>query len=262
MAEYTGSLTNPQYSPTILPMPFAANGDRNTIPQTETGSNLASQSEGYPPVTALPINNGGIPPARPDMNGMAYDSQSWGYYMQSGGVAVYDANVANAIGGYRQGARLWVQGSSLGTVIVRAKQITLANPSNTIAAIIAGTDANWELDIGVKTPSRYIIETGTTSTGYWERYNDGWIVQGGSTTPKTHLQDIDTVTFEIPFTSVNYFASATFSYGHSVFHTYLEGTMGIYIRPYTKSVNSMDIVYDASNSSAPSSFAYWEAKGY
>ena len=144
--EYSGSI-NSQYSPTIFSTPFAANGARNTIATAPTGTNNASQSEGFPAITAQPITNGGIPPSRGDMNAIGYDAQSWGYYIQCGGVAVFDNNVMEAIGGYPQGARLWVSGTTQGTVVVRAKQLTQTNPANTITDILAGTDPNWAVDL-------------------------------------------------------------------------------------------------------------------
>lgn len=181
MAYYNGSLTNPAYKPTIISKPFAADGARTDIPVAATGTNRASQTEGFPSLTALPINNGGIPPARPDMNSMGYDSQSWAYYVQNGGVAVFDSNVSTAIEGYPIGARLWVSNTSVGTIIVRALQKTTVNPSSVVSNILAGTDTSWALDFSA--PQLIVYPAAQEINGNircWVRISpDGFIQQGG-----------------------------------------------------------------------------------
>lgn len=145
MAEYTGSLTNFRYKPTIIPKPFAYNGSKSIFTDGGTGTNKASFSEGFPPITSKSLTEGGVPPARTDFNALGYDTTSWLNYFQNGGVVKYDANVSNAIGGYPQGARLWVDTTS-GTIIVKAKQPTTINPATILPSILNGKDSNWELD--------------------------------------------------------------------------------------------------------------------
>ena len=145
MAEYTGSLTNFIYKPTIIPKPFAYNGTRSVFGVNATGTNKASFSQGFPTITSQSLPDGGVPPARTDFNALGYDTTSWLNYFQNGGVVKYDANVSEAIGGYPQGARLWVDTTS-GTIIVKAKQPTTINPATILPSILNGTDPNWELD--------------------------------------------------------------------------------------------------------------------
>ena len=58
-------------NPTLLTMPIAENGQKNTIPATQAaaGDGLLSQSTGFPPETALPLGAGGKAPTREDFNG-------------------------------------------------------------------------------------------------------------------------------------------------------------------------------------------------
>lgn len=148
MANYTGTITVSD-NPPIIPRAFAHGGEKATIPQSDTGlaSNRASYIKGFPSITSESLADGGIPPARVDFNGIGYDTSSWLSYFQKGGVIQYDSNVATAIGGYPQNARLWVKTTS-GTAIVRAKQINSVNPADEMMAIRNGSSANWDLDLG------------------------------------------------------------------------------------------------------------------
>lgn len=46
--------------PQLLSGPFAYNGEKNIIPESPTGSYLASIQEGFPPITMLPKKQGGV----------------------------------------------------------------------------------------------------------------------------------------------------------------------------------------------------------
>lgn len=75
--------------PDFIPMPFAENGDKNTLPQTATSS--ASWSAGFPPITALPLGAGGVAPDRKDFNGILNVLAAFAYFAQTGGVWTYSA---------------------------------------------------------------------------------------------------------------------------------------------------------------------------
>lgn len=95
-------------NPAVLEMPFAVNGDKNNIPATNSpASGDASQSLGFPPVTQISVDAGGIPPARQDFNGLGYLTTSHSFYAQNGNFYTFDNNVSAAIGGYPKGAKLW-----------------------------------------------------------------------------------------------------------------------------------------------------------
>lgn len=95
--------------PQILYQPFAATGDKNTIlnsPSTEDPQRANLQT-GFPAITQVPIDNGGIPPERMDFNGLGYLLSSFYFFTQCGGVYTFNQDVSNAIGGYPLGAVLY-----------------------------------------------------------------------------------------------------------------------------------------------------------
>ena len=98
-----------QQTPQVLAQPFCAQGDKNTIPNAATGSNLASLQEGFPAITGLPISQGGIPPERQDFNGAMNLNSQFYFAFQNGWLPTFSQDVSNAIGGYPQGAVLWYQ---------------------------------------------------------------------------------------------------------------------------------------------------------
>ena len=98
-----------QQTPQVLQQPFAAQGDKNTIPNAATGTNKASLQEGFPPITGQPINQGGIPPERQDFNGIMNLNSQFYFAFQNGWLPTFSQDVSDAIGGYPQGAVLWYQ---------------------------------------------------------------------------------------------------------------------------------------------------------
>lgn len=95
--------------PQILYQPFAATGDKNTIlnsPSTEDPQRANLQT-GFPAVTQIPIDDGGIPPERMDFNGLGYLLSSFYFFTQCGGVYTFNQDISNAIGGYPLGAVLY-----------------------------------------------------------------------------------------------------------------------------------------------------------
>ena len=108
--------------PQILYQPFAATGDKNTIldsPST-TAPQRANLQTGFPPITQIPIDNGGIPPERMDFNGLGYLLSSFYFFTQCGGIYTFNRNVSNAIGGYPLGAVLYYTDSNGTTYKVRS----------------------------------------------------------------------------------------------------------------------------------------------
>lgn len=80
-------------NPTLLTMPIAENGQKNTIPATQAaaGNGLLSQSTGFPPETALPLGAGGVAPSREDFNGLANLLGGVAFYAQKGWQFQFDA---------------------------------------------------------------------------------------------------------------------------------------------------------------------------
>lgn len=96
--------------PDLLPIPFCKTGAKNIIPvepnTTPGKTNFASFNIGFPPVTMIPIEAGGIAPEGMDLNGILYDVTSHLTYLNAGGQYWFDADFASKIGGYPLGAVL------------------------------------------------------------------------------------------------------------------------------------------------------------
>ena len=80
-------------NPTLLSMPIAANGTKNTIPETQAtpGNGAMSQSTGFPAECSLPLGAGGVAPDRADFNGAFNLLSGVAFYAQKGFTFVYDA---------------------------------------------------------------------------------------------------------------------------------------------------------------------------
>lgn len=80
--------------PPILASSFAVNGDKNTIPTTNSGTEgLASLSLGFPPITQQPVSQGGIPPQRADFNGIFNLITNFLMFIQNGNIFAYSSSL-------------------------------------------------------------------------------------------------------------------------------------------------------------------------
>ena len=79
--------------PTLMNVPFANSGAKNSIPQNTTTLGKASLVNGFPTETSMPLADGGIPPQRADFNGMLYWLSSFAVYQQSGGKFTYNSTL-------------------------------------------------------------------------------------------------------------------------------------------------------------------------
>lgn len=76
--------------PAFIPIPFAQDGNRNTIPENGTeGKPDASFALGFPQITETPLSIGGLPPQRKDFNGIFNLLSNFAYFQQSGGIFKY-----------------------------------------------------------------------------------------------------------------------------------------------------------------------------
>lgn len=74
----------------LFESPFANEGTKNIIPVTNNeATGLASQVNGFPAITQVPVEAGGIPPIRADFNGILYMLSAFAYWQQSGGLMTY-----------------------------------------------------------------------------------------------------------------------------------------------------------------------------
>jgi len=98
-------------SPVKIPLPFAASGLKNTIPEaSQIGivAGAASLTDGFPPLTRTPLASGGIPVAPGDMNGILFSLSAVIRWANAGGGYAFDGTFAADanVGGYPKGARV------------------------------------------------------------------------------------------------------------------------------------------------------------
>lgn len=72
------------YTPSIITIPWAANGQKATIPNATEAPGRASWPVGFPEVNALPLAAGGIPPNYLDFQGVLYTLSVHAMYGQTG----------------------------------------------------------------------------------------------------------------------------------------------------------------------------------
>jgi len=121
--------------PTLIPIPFAATGGKNTIPNTTNPTpGGADFPNGFPALTRTPIPAGGIPPAGLDMNGIFNAITAVQQWQNAGGVFKYDSAFSTIIGGYPKGAMLMSTDSA--TIWLNLAEDNTTNPDS-------GGAANW-----------------------------------------------------------------------------------------------------------------------
>lgn len=102
--------------PTQVPLPFAANGTKNAIPEASqigVTPGAASLNDGFPPLTFTPLAAGGVPPSGADFNGILNLLSQNTQWQNAGGFFPYSASFSTAIGGYPKTALL-AKASGLG----------------------------------------------------------------------------------------------------------------------------------------------------
>lgn len=95
--------------PVKIELPFANSGAKQTIPvasQIGIEDARASYTDGYPPLTRIPLSAGGKPPFGTDMNGILFSVTAIQQWQSAGGAFKYDAAFASSVGGYPRGALL------------------------------------------------------------------------------------------------------------------------------------------------------------
>lgn len=85
-----------------MPCPFAKNGTLGTI--DNTSSTNMNYSDGFPTVYGAPSANSGKFVTRGEINRLGNIATNDMFYLKCGGLNTYDANFAQAIGGYPKGA--------------------------------------------------------------------------------------------------------------------------------------------------------------
>lgn len=173
--------------PARFPIPFANAADGShirTIPtasQTPTATDApASLTDGFPPITFLPLDSGGIPPSGKDFNGILKQLTAIARWLQAGGQAYYDATFVSAISGYPKGAVL----ASVNT------------PGLSFVSTVDGNTTNPEAVGAANWSSMVTVKSETDGAGNWRRvYSDGWTEMGGILVPIRGNEGPFTLTF-------------------------------------------------------------------
>lgn len=156
--------------PEKIIVPFANEGNRRDIPidsQIGIVDGRASFTDGFPPKTFIPVVAGGVPPAGSDFNGLFHqitDIQRW---LCSGAMFTYDADFADAIGGYPKGSRI---------ISTDGITVWINQADNNITDPDGGSSANWtsdkksgtysNLDFITSATERAAILAGTSTTDH------------------------------------------------------------------------------------------------
>ena len=125
----------------MVKIPFCNTGNKNTIQLThQAGQDPedATYQEGFPPVTMLNEDAGGLPPKGLDFNGIFYELSSPIAHYCRGDRIQFDATYAAAIGGYAKG---WIVASNdYQKDYISLVDNNLADPNgtNTTWAVYAG----------------------------------------------------------------------------------------------------------------------------
>lgn len=86
--------------PEILKAPLVADGEKNILPETTPqGSNQFSLLGGFPTLTSLPVNAGGLPPKRLDFNAVFNLLSIHTFFLQSGNKYSWSSELDYSVGG-------------------------------------------------------------------------------------------------------------------------------------------------------------------
>lgn len=166
--------------PRVLEGLIAETGLKNEIPDAPSGDYHASIQEGFPEITMLPLNNGGVAPQGQDFNGMFNLLSGFYYYTQNGGRYTFNQDVSDAIGGYPQGAILWYQVGTTGYEVV---SLINNNSYNFVTEPSYIDGIHWARKDFTDLSTIYpVIETYVNGTEWYRIYSDGWVAQGGRIT--------------------------------------------------------------------------------
>lgn len=128
-------------NPYMVKIPFCNTGNKNAIQLTQQAGQDpedATYQEGFPPVTMLNEDAGGLPPKGLDFNGIFYELSSPIAHYCRGDRIQFDATYAAAIGGYAKG---WVVASNdyqKDYISLVDNNLSDPNGTNTTWAVYAG----------------------------------------------------------------------------------------------------------------------------
>ncbi|QHJ85139.1 MAG: hypothetical protein [Bacteriophage sp.] len=92
-------------TPKMMGVSFGINGQRQDLQKSSvSGTSLASYDSGFPPITMISKDAGGIPPQGKDFNQILYELSADAQWSQASAIFPYNADFCSSIGGYPKGA--------------------------------------------------------------------------------------------------------------------------------------------------------------
>lgn len=135
-------------TPDIMQSPLCYEGDKRNIPaDTPLGTNQLSYKQGFPPITSIDVDAGGIAPERLDFNAALNLLSTFIYYMQSGNQFVWDALLD-----YNKGATVLGSDGALYFCIQAngaTSPNTVQNPTNSTGYWVKVIDAQGVFNINI-----------------------------------------------------------------------------------------------------------------
>ena len=129
--------------PGIIPMPFAHEGQKNVIQESNdsTTNPAATWSAGFPPITMINKQAGGKPPYGLDFNGLFNALSQHLFFQQSGGVYPWNAELNYLAGSHVLGS----DGNEYGALTPSGPEIPAAS-SGYVGAVdpVGGTAGYWK----------------------------------------------------------------------------------------------------------------------
>ncbi len=142
--------------PEILKAPLVVDGEKNILPETTPqGSNQFSLLGGFPTLTSLPVNAGGLPPKRLDFNAVFNLLSIHTFFLQSGNKYSWSSELDYSIGGV-----VLASNNSI-YLCIKANGAT---PPNTVKNPVTSTGYWVELVKSNGTINIDLIATGAIST--------------------------------------------------------------------------------------------------
>ncbi len=156
--------------PKLMPVPFGVNGPREEIrDESLAGKPFASYSDGFPPITMLMKQAGGLPPQGKDMNQILFELASGQRWSNAGAGYKFNATFSDAVGGYPKGAQLLSNDGTKVYVSTKDDNKTDFNASPgpdwvTLGDYIGLGNYATKTEVGLKLDKTAVVQSTGTST--------------------------------------------------------------------------------------------------
>lgn len=153
-----------------MPVPFGVNGPREELLETSlAGNRSASYADGFPPITMLLKQAGGLPPKGENMNQILFELANGQRWSNSGAGYKFNEAFSEAVGGYPKGAQLLSNDGTKVYVSTKDDNKTDFNTSPdadwvTLGNYIGLNDYALKTDVDKKLDKSAVVQTTGTST--------------------------------------------------------------------------------------------------